>query len=556
MKDKKSFGSFIREKRIEKNYSQKDLAQLLYVTESAVSKWERGITYPDITLISDICRVLDITEHELIECSNDAKYRKMEKESKKFNNLKKTILCIFNISYLVAILTCFIVNLAVKHTLSWFFIVLTAILTGYSFCPTFIWILKTNKKIIFITSTLISSFLLFLSCSVYTNNYWFMIPTIGMILLYFIIFYPILFVSQKEYLNKEKYNKFKKYFLFTYSLGMEVLILLLLVFIYIYVPYNLMLGILILGGCFMIPLIFGVLYILGVNNSVNKIIFLVLLGIILLLIILIVIRSLYVSSSCETKTYIIEDIYSEININVKEYDINIYLSQDNENKVVYKQTNKVSIETKINNNKLVINQYDNRKFYDRLFGFINFKVDIYLTQQSLQLLNIKGSTGNINIAQEFTFNDIIINNSTGNIKCKANVINNINIKNTTGNVQVEGVVKNKNINIQTSTGDIELKDINCEMLDLKVITGYIKINNVLVANDMNIKGKTGDIWFDSIDANNIYITTTTGDVIGNVLSSKIFIVEGTTGDVEVPNTTIGGICMVVVTTGDIRINIK
>ena len=58
MKDKKSFGSFIREKRIEKNYSQKDLAQLLYVSESAVSKWERGITYPDITLISDICRVL------------------------------------------------------------------------------------------------------------------------------------------------------------------------------------------------------------------------------------------------------------------------------------------------------------------------------------------------------------------------------------------------------------------------------------------------------------------------------------------------------------------
>ena len=67
MKDKKIFGSFIKEKRIEKGYSQKDLAEILFVTESAVSKWERGITYPDITLITDICKALDITEHELIE---------------------------------------------------------------------------------------------------------------------------------------------------------------------------------------------------------------------------------------------------------------------------------------------------------------------------------------------------------------------------------------------------------------------------------------------------------------------------------------------------------
>ena len=59
MTDKKTFGQFIKEKRICKNYSQKDLAELLYVTESAVSKWERGVTYPDITLISNICKVLE-----------------------------------------------------------------------------------------------------------------------------------------------------------------------------------------------------------------------------------------------------------------------------------------------------------------------------------------------------------------------------------------------------------------------------------------------------------------------------------------------------------------
>ena len=43
MTDKKTFGLFIKAKRTEKNYSQKDLAEMLFVTEGAVSKWERGI---------------------------------------------------------------------------------------------------------------------------------------------------------------------------------------------------------------------------------------------------------------------------------------------------------------------------------------------------------------------------------------------------------------------------------------------------------------------------------------------------------------------------------
>ncbi|MBQ1262598.1 MAG: helix-turn-helix transcriptional regulator, partial [Clostridia bacterium] len=53
MTDKKSFGAFIKSKRTERGYSQKELAEMLFVTEGAVSKWERGVSYPDITLISD-----------------------------------------------------------------------------------------------------------------------------------------------------------------------------------------------------------------------------------------------------------------------------------------------------------------------------------------------------------------------------------------------------------------------------------------------------------------------------------------------------------------------
>jgi transcriptional regulator with XRE-family HTH domain len=86
--DKKKFGSYIKESRLKKNYTQHELADLLFVDVTTVSKWERGVSYPDITLVPDICRVLDISEHELIESSRDEEYRKIKKDAKRYNNMK------------------------------------------------------------------------------------------------------------------------------------------------------------------------------------------------------------------------------------------------------------------------------------------------------------------------------------------------------------------------------------------------------------------------------------------------------------------------------------
>ena len=82
-------GKFIRIKREESGLSQKQFAEQLFVTESAVSKWERGVNYPDITMISDICRVLNISEKELITASDDTAYRQMKKQSAKYERIQK-----------------------------------------------------------------------------------------------------------------------------------------------------------------------------------------------------------------------------------------------------------------------------------------------------------------------------------------------------------------------------------------------------------------------------------------------------------------------------------
>ena len=70
-------GLFISNLRKEKNMTQKDLGDVLGVTDRAVSKWERGICMPDVSLLSDISNTLDISIVELLNG---------EKTNKKISN--------------------------------------------------------------------------------------------------------------------------------------------------------------------------------------------------------------------------------------------------------------------------------------------------------------------------------------------------------------------------------------------------------------------------------------------------------------------------------------
>lgn len=59
-------GELIRKLRKEKNMTQKDIADLLHITDKAVSKWERGLSAPDIALLEPLSKALGISIIELI----------------------------------------------------------------------------------------------------------------------------------------------------------------------------------------------------------------------------------------------------------------------------------------------------------------------------------------------------------------------------------------------------------------------------------------------------------------------------------------------------------
>ena len=60
-------GGFIKELRKERDMTQKQLADLLHITDRAVSKWERGVCAPDISLLEPLAEILGVSIVELIQ---------------------------------------------------------------------------------------------------------------------------------------------------------------------------------------------------------------------------------------------------------------------------------------------------------------------------------------------------------------------------------------------------------------------------------------------------------------------------------------------------------
>lgn len=64
--DYRSMGELIAAQRKEKDFTQRELANKLGVTDKAVSKWERGLSCPDIATIPQLAQLLGLTAEELL----------------------------------------------------------------------------------------------------------------------------------------------------------------------------------------------------------------------------------------------------------------------------------------------------------------------------------------------------------------------------------------------------------------------------------------------------------------------------------------------------------
>ena len=79
---KEQLGAFIAENRRDRDMTQRDLAERLHITDKAVSKWERGLSYPDVTLLEPLAEVFGLGVEELVACRRTEEKKEEERPVK------------------------------------------------------------------------------------------------------------------------------------------------------------------------------------------------------------------------------------------------------------------------------------------------------------------------------------------------------------------------------------------------------------------------------------------------------------------------------------------
>ena len=80
--DQVKIGKFISNERKAKGYTQKQLSELLAISDKTISKWECGNGFPEASLLLPLCNELEITVNELLtgERISQQNYKKKAEE--------------------------------------------------------------------------------------------------------------------------------------------------------------------------------------------------------------------------------------------------------------------------------------------------------------------------------------------------------------------------------------------------------------------------------------------------------------------------------------------
>ena len=273
-------------------------------------------------------------------------------------------------------------------------------------------------------------------------------------------------------------------------------------------------------------------------------------------------------------TYDVDEPFTNISIDTDKVDIRFAKSSDGKCRVATRDTSNHIYSVAVEDGTLHIQMYF-KGLFEIGIGVYESSVTVYLPEDAYGTLTIKEDTGDIEIPENFSFESMDVALDTGDVTSRADTTGTCRITTTTGDVKVQGasvghlalrttsgditvsdVVCAGNLSANVRTGDTCLTNLTCTDLTSTGTTGELKLTNVIASGKLDITRDTGDVTFEGADAESIKVHTTTGDVKGTLLSDKIFRYKTSTGRVELPQTTTGGVCDINTDTGDIIIWIK
>lgn len=239
----------------------------------------------------------------------------------------------------------------------------------------------------------------------------------------------------------------------------------------------------------------------------------------------------------ETNEYVISEAYENITVKSGYADITFVPSEDTQTRVTCYEYENVKHTVEAKDGVLTVGVVDSRKWYDHIgIHFEKPRLTVAVPKGEYGKLTVDNTTGDVRLPQGITFGDMDISVTTGDLFLGASATGHISCKSTTGEVKMRGV--------------------RCAALTASGTTGDLEMEDVVVSGKITVTRTTGDVEFERCDGGELYIKVSTGDVEGTLLTPKTFKCKATTGKVDVPNPSEGGLCQIKTTTGDIEIRVR
>ncbi len=239
----------------------------------------------------------------------------------------------------------------------------------------------------------------------------------------------------------------------------------------------------------------------------------------------------------EVKTYEVSEGFDSMAFDLDIEDVNFQISNDGKTRVMCSEDDRFRHDVKVDGNCLKVHTNNTRRWFDNIGIVRNSpKITVVMPQKEFQTIDFVGDTSDLDI-------DGI---STKSMKIEVD----------TGDIDIKNSSVMGDFRVKTSTGDVNLTEVKSANLYFDTDTGDITLEHALSQGVLDIKTSTGDVDLNDIDSSTGKIETDTGDVSGNILTSKIFYAKTSTGDVNVPTSTQGGIYNITTSTGDIEITVN
>lgn len=278
----------------------------------------------------------------------------------------------------------------------------------------------------------------------------------------------------------------------------------------------------------------------------------------------------------ETNSYDIGEDFDSIFVNTEISDVEFLLSDDGKRRVECYEEENSKHTVGVKDGTLSIDIDNKKRWYNYVgFDFKTPQITVYLNDSDYNALTVKSSTGHVTVPKNLKFGNIDIELSTGDVECMASATGSMKIKATTGSITVSEVnakeldltattgkitlsdtVCEGSVTVNTTTGKTELTELKCESLTSTGSTGAAVLNNVSATKKLSVTRSTGKITLDASDGGEVFLKTSTGNVSGSLLTDKVFITHTSTGSIDVPKTTSGGVCEISTSTGNIKMTIK